>query len=431
MAKRAGPVNAFDLLRRKAARKDHAVPGAAWQTVEKGGCLLMTHNDAKGTKILGMDLDSTLVTTKSGKAFAKDGNDWRFLFPNTVKRLKHAVQDLDYRLVIFSNQMGVAKGKTKESDVKERIANVTEALGIPCEAIASLRRDIHRKPAPGMWDVLDKHILSKGDNDAKITADKESSIFVGDMAGRLAGWQKSKKKDKTDSDRAFAANIGITFRTPEEYFLDEAPVPFEWDSWDPTSIFGTDTDEGNMSSWAPSVNKEGQEMVLLVGLPGSGKSTMAKEHFEANGYVRVNNDTLKSIPKCKDAANAALKGGKSCVIDNTNVSRDHRGRFIAIAKEHGVSVRCIVIKAERKQCMHNNNFRELINTDPTSGKSTYERVPNMVFYGMAKSWEDPNKSEGIDQIVAVTPQPYIPSDGYNGLSAAKMRTLYRMRLGSW
>ena len=35
-----------------------------------------------------------------------------------------------------------------------------------------------------------------------------------------------------------------------------------------------------------------QELVVMVGMPGSGKSTMAKEKFVRNGFVRVCNDEL-------------------------------------------------------------------------------------------------------------------------------------------
>lgn len=39
-----------------------------------------------------------------------------------------------------------------------------------------------------------------------------------------------------------------------------------------------------------------QELVIMVGGPGSGKSTLAVHHMQ--GYVRVNNDELKTKEKC-------------------------------------------------------------------------------------------------------------------------------------
>ena len=43
-----------------------------------------------------------------------------------------------------------------------------------------------------------------GDVDVNI----DDSLFVGDAAGRPAGWVKGKKKDFACSDRLFAMNIG-------------------------------------------------------------------------------------------------------------------------------------------------------------------------------------------------------------------------------
>ena len=41
-----------------------------------------------------------------------------------------------------------------------------------------------------------------------------------------------------------------------------------------------------------------QEVIILVGSPGSGKSSLAKAVFVSQGYVYVNQDTLKSREKC-------------------------------------------------------------------------------------------------------------------------------------
>ncbi len=69
-----------------------------------------------------------------------------------------------------------------------------------------------------------------------IFLDISKCLYVGDAAGRQKDWKKGAKKDFSCSDRAFAINVGVTFKTPEEFFFDEAPAPFEWDSSDPKKI---------------------------------------------------------------------------------------------------------------------------------------------------------------------------------------------------
>ena len=87
-----------------------------------------------------------------------------------------------------------------------------------------------------MWaELLDELDLDVGDG-----PDLESSVFVGDAGGRAA--RVSMKADHACSDRYtystvfqshysffardFASNVGIEFKTPEEHFLHEDPLPY-------------------------------------------------------------------------------------------------------------------------------------------------------------------------------------------------------------
>ena len=97
------------------------------------------------------------------------------------------------------------------------------------------------------------------------------------------------------------------------------------------------------------IAKKEQEVILFVGSPGSGKSTFWNTYLK--NYVRVNNDTLKTKEKCMKVLREALQAGKSAVVDNTNLSREHRGRYIPIAKEFKVPVRCFVFKRDKEMCL--------------------------------------------------------------------------------
>ena len=44
-------------------------------------------------------------------------------------------------------------------------------------------------------------------------------------------------------------------------------------------------------------------MVVMVGCPASGKSTIRKKFLEPHGYVAVNRDTLGTAEKCLKVSN--------------------------------------------------------------------------------------------------------------------------------
>ena len=84
------------------------------------------------------------------------------------------------------------------------------------------------------------------------------------------------------------------------------------------------------------------EVVIVMGLPGAGKTTLA-EQFVADGYQRINRDetggTLRALTGDLDRALAA--GASQIVLDNTYVSRRSRAELLQTATSHRVPVRCV------------------------------------------------------------------------------------------
>jgi len=52
-------------------------------------------------------------------------------------------------------------------------------------------------------------------------------------------------------------------------------------------------------------------MVIMVGYPGSGKSSYVKATILPKGFTHVNRDTLKTQAKCLSVAENALKNGEN------------------------------------------------------------------------------------------------------------------------
>lgn len=62
--------------------------------------------------------------------------------------------------------------------------------------------------------------------------DKENSFYVGDAAGRPANASR-KKKDHSLADRLLAANLDLTFYTPEEHFLGQKKASYNAPNFHP------------------------------------------------------------------------------------------------------------------------------------------------------------------------------------------------------
>ena len=84
------------------------------------------------------------------------------------------------------------------------------------------------------------------------------------------------------------------------------------------------------------------DVVLVMGMPGAGKSSLALE-LAAHGYERLNRDlrggSLSDLVSALDAGLAA--GRRRWVLDNTYPSRSSRNEVIECAWRHGVPARCV------------------------------------------------------------------------------------------
>eukprot|EP00300_Choanocystis_sp_HF-7_P015246 c18987_g1_i5.p1 GENE.c18987_g1_i5~~c18987_g1_i5.p1 ORF type:complete len:432 (+),score=108.96 c18987_g1_i5:42-1298(+) len=277
--------------------------------------------------IASFDLDGTLIDTKSKKKFAKTRDDWRLFDPVVPQKLAE-LHAQGYKIVIFSNQAGIGKGNTTLGLIQHRVhLLLAECPNIPIQVLLATEEDAYRKPALGMW----RHFTENMNGGVEV--DLVKSFYCGDAAGRIAGWAAGRKKDFSCSDRKFAVNIGLGFKTPEELFLGDEPTDqFMWDGIDPRNLVKVaEQTHAAQTQAAKTYTRPKQELIVMVGRPGSGKSSFTKKFLEAKGYVRVNRDTLKTEAKCKAAVVSALEEGKSVVVDNTNPGPDKRAVFTKLA----------------------------------------------------------------------------------------------------
>lgn len=135
------------------------------------------------------------------------------------------------------------------------------------------------------------------------------------------------------------------------------------------------------------------ELVLLIGLPASGKSTFARERFAGTHEIISKDLMSRSGNKARKQTRAleeAFAAEKSVVLDNTNVGREERAAAIGIARAHGARVIAYRFDEDVPSCRERNEGRE--------GAA---RVPLVAIYTAAKRYEPPKLDEGIDEIHAV------------------------------
>ncbi|KAJ6647211.1 Bifunctional polynucleotide phosphatase/kinase [Pseudolycoriella hygida] len=378
-------------------------PTGVWESVDGGKMLIFTPNNMRASnKIASYDLDGTIITTKSEKRFPQDVDDWK-IFPYVASKLTSLYDD-DFKIVFFTNQNGISQGKFKVNDYKKRTEDIVKKLNIPIQVFAATGKTIYRKPLTGMW----KYLCEQKNQSIKIS--KSESLFVGDAAGRPANNLLKTKKDHSTADRLFALNVGIKFYTPEEHFKKHSTSTWVKPSFDPTNYVAPKSLLNPADSQL--VSKE-LEVIIMVGCPGSGKSTFAKNHLVSNKYNWINQDTLKSWQNCVKQLENAFSSKQSAVIDNTNPTKEARKRYIDVANKFKVQCRCFVMDVSFAHSKHNNKFREL--TD-----ATHKPVNEIVMNSFKKYYEPPTVAEGFLEVVNVN---FIPK-----FKTSEDEKLYKMYL---
>jgi len=344
-------------------------------------------------KIAGFDMDSTLINTKSGRTFAINASDWVWWNDAVPTKLK-AAHDDGFKIVIFSNQAGVSSGQTTSATLKSKFMQLHKSLKIPFQFLCATASDEYRKPSTGMWRYFVEHC------NADVKVNIKQSLYCGDAAGRPKSGKRA--KDFSDSDRKFAINCGLTFYTPEMYFLGEKEKlpPLAFDIKRLQKLEGTTPADEETKTFT----SDKQEMVLFVGGPGAGKSTFWSNYL--SDYVRVNNDTLKTKEKCMKVARAALDEGKSVVIDNTNPDADTRKRYTSIAAEKGVPIRCFFFDFAKDICMHNNKQRKTNEHRQHLSK----KVGDVIIHTFYKKLEKPTTAEGFSEVKTIK---FVPGPFHN------------------
>ena len=141
---------------------------------------------------------------------------------------------------------------------------------------------------------------------------------------------------------------------------------------------------------------------MLVGIPGSGKSTVAGEYAslgfrvhssdaireELYGSEQVQGSGTEVFSLLKKRLHEDLKKGNSCVWDATNTIRKYRIADMQDFKRYECKKSCVIVLASPQTCLSRNQDRQ-------------RTVPQEVIERMLRQFEVPYYYEGWDEIQAV------------------------------
>jgi bifunctional polynucleotide phosphatase/kinase len=283
-------------------------------------------------KMAAFDYDWTLVSPKDGKTFPSNIDDWIWLYPNIPEKIKSYYED-EFMIVIFTNQSKFWK--------HEQIKLVAESLNIPIFIVVATEKCDY-KPNPILFNILIKN--------NKINKDR--SFFIGDALGR--------KSDFSDSDKVFAENIGIPYYCPEQIFhikneIIEIPIIPLFDD---------------------------KQIIIMMGYPGSGKSTIAKNICKNEEYIYIEGDVYKTSTKMIKASLEHITKKKSIVFDATNSSSKKRKEYVDLGKKYNYKIVCIHVSTSLEISFKRNKLRN------------YEKyVPKIAYSVYTKNYEEPNENE--------------------------------------
>lgn len=171
---------------------------------------------------------------------------------------------------------------------------------------------------------------------------------------------------------------------------------------------GTFRDERSPGARAATTNDA--EIVMVMGLPGAGKSTLAEE-LTARGYLRLNRDdvggTLRGLVPELDRALAS--GASRIVLDNTYPSRASRAAVIRAAAERGAAVRCVWLSTSLADAQVNavsrllQRYGKLVDDEELAAHRRRDPVAFLptAQFRYQRELEPPDVSEGFSRVDVV------------------------------
>lgn len=174
-------------------------------------------------------------------------------------------------------------------------------------------------------------------------------------------------------------------------------------------------------------NNMQSEVIIIMGFPCSGKSTLVKEYL-SNGYINLNRDDEDcSLSQLNEKLDSQLSvNSDKYVLDNTYGKKEQRLAVLEIAKKHNCKTKCVWLKTSIEDAQFNSSWRTLglvenqrVNPEDILGPNgsqnfpSPDNVPAIALFTYKKVFEKPSKDEGWDEIENVSFKRKMPDEYRN------------------
>ncbi|WP_130733888.1 AAA family ATPase [Flavobacterium sp. J27] len=130
------------------------------------------------------------------------------------------------------------------------------------------------------------------------------------------------------------------------------------------------------------------QCIMFIGIPASGKSSFYKENF-FNSHIRVSLDLLNTRNKETKLIEYCFTTQSQFVIDNTNVSKEERAKYITLLKEKKYKIIAYYFECSLKDALERNGHRK-------------EKISEIGVKAKYNQLELPQLNEGFDEMYKVS-----------------------------
>lgn len=141
------------------------------------------------------------------------------------------------------------------------------------------------------------------------------------------------------------------------------------------------------------------KLIIMVGFPGSGKSTWANTHYP--DFYRISQDDMGSRGRFFNALEAKLKEGKNVVADRCNQTKRHRERLVELGRKYGASVEVVWVATPHKIALERLLARE---EHPTIKHDMSKEDKIRIYRRFDAEFEQPSlHGENLDSLEVIGP----------------------------